>query len=370
MDIELLLDKRYLSKHDFCCDLIDFLVDASHSELGYIYYFDQVTQVLEPNVWSKRVIEHCPTIYEHAKVLGEVGHWGDCIREQKPVIHNDYQRLKCEKGPLPQGAPKLYRHFNLPVKMGNVVRAVVGFGNADSNYSERQVEVLYDMVSTLWPAVQAKIDTIESAYNDQIFTFSSNSPHDILLNMLGAISRALEMRDEYTSSHQRNVAHICEQIALQLKLTENMRVGLVVGALVHDIGKLVIPSQILNKIGKLLPAEYELLKCHAEMGASIFKDVNFPWPIIQMVEQHHERFDGSGYPHGLKGADILLEARIIAVADTFDAMASDRPYRKSLGKVEALNVIKAGRNRLYDPYVVDAFLQCVSKDMSFEGRYR
>lgn len=127
-----------------------------------------------------------------------------------------------------------------------------------------------------------------------------------MTNMLGAISRALEIRDEYTSSHQRNVAHICGLIADKLSLEDSVKEGLVIGALVHDIGKITIPSQILNKIGKLMPAEYKLLQSHSEVGAKIFHEVIFPWPIVEMIEQHHERLDGSGYPNGIKGMKFYL----------------------------------------------------------------
>jgi putative nucleotidyltransferase with HDIG domain len=191
----------------------------------------------------------------------------------------------------------------------------------------------------------------------------------MLVDMLGAISRALEIRDEYTSSHQRNVAHICGLIADDLDIPFQQKEGLIIGALVHDIGKIAIPSQILNKTGKLLYAEYLLLQSHAEVGSSIFSHVTFPWPILEIIEQHHERLDGSGYPKGLKGNQIVMEARIIAVADTFDAMASDRPYRKALGAQKAIQCLTEGRGKLFDPYVVDAFLRCYQQDVTLGGKY-
>ena len=140
--------------------------------------------------------------------------------------------------------------------------------------------------------------------------------------------------------------------------------------MVHDIGKIAIPSEILTKPGKLNPAEYHLIKTHVERGAEIFASINFPWPILEMITQHHERLDGSGYPHGLRAESIILEARIIAVADVFDSMASHRPYRYAPGGQKAIHELKIGRSLLYDPYVVDALMRFLAKaDSSFWDRY-
>lgn len=141
-------------------------------------------------------------------------------------------------------------------------------------------------------------------------------------------------------------------------------------ALVHDIGKIAIPSEILTKPRELNPAEYQLIKTHVERGAEIFAAMDFPWPILEMISQHHERLDGSGYPHGLRAEAIVLEARIIAVADVFDSMASHRPYRYAPGIVKAIEELKTGRSSLYDPYVVDALLKCLDEaDESFWRLY-
>jgi putative nucleotidyltransferase with HDIG domain len=133
--------------------------------------------------------------------------------------------------------------------------------------------------------------------------------------------------------------------------------GLRVGGYLHDVGKITIPAEILAKPGKLSAIEYELIKGHAQAGYDILKDVEFPWPVAQMAYQHHERLDGSGYPRGLKGEAILLEARIMAVADTVEAMSSHRPYRAALGKEKALEEIARGRGSAYDPVVADACLR-------------
>ena len=126
--------------------------------------------------------------------------------------------------------------------------------------------------------------------------------------------------------------------------------------MVHDVGKIKVPAEILSKPGKISDIEFSFIKTHAQAGYDILKDINFPWPIAQMVLQHHERLDGSGYPQGLKGEAILLEARILSVADVVEAMSSHRPYRPGLGNDAAMEEITKNRGKFYDPQVVDACL--------------
>lgn len=169
-----------------------------------------------------------------------------------------------------------------------------------------------------------------------------------------AISKALEKRDAYTSGHQNKVASLAVAIAQTLNLSPGQIQGLALAAQVHDIGKIGIPIEILTKPTKLSKLEYELIKTHCEAGYDILKGVHFPWPIAEIVREHHERFDGSGYPRGLKGDQIRLEAQIIAVADTIDSMSSHRPYRAALGIKSALAEIQKFRGIHYNPKIVDA----------------
>ncbi|CAK4070759.1 HD domain-containing phosphohydrolase [Vibrio sp. 16] len=369
MDINLLTKREYLTSHDFYRDLIDYLVQEAQSDIGYFHFYSHDGDEIALNVWSTSVLKHCHSSHETHYPLSSAGIWADSIRAQKPVIHNHYDASYSTIDSLPEGHIKLTHHFSVPLILDNHVVAVIGIGNSKDPYAKEFVYDFFKRVNDLWPEVQSKANSIDSVHSKNQLAFESHSPVEIMTDMLGAISRALEIRDEYTSSHQRNVSHICALIAEKLSLKENVKEGLIIGALVHDIGKIVIPSQILNKLGKLMPAEYKLLQSHSEVGAKIFSEVCFPWPIKEMIEQHHERLDGSGYPHGIKGNKIVLEARIIAVADTFDAMASDRPYRKAVGALKALETLKQGRNKLYDPYVVDAFLTCYEEDETLGGLY-
>lgn len=182
---------------------------------------------------------------------------------------------------------------------------------------------------------------------------------ETLKKSIFALASVLEARDPYTAGHEQNVAGISVKIAAKLGLPQGQIEGLELAAIIHDIGKIGIPAEILTKPIGLTGPEYDLIKTHASAGADMVRDIEFEWPIADIIEQHHERLDGSGYPHGLKGDEICQEARIIAVADTLEAMASHRPYRAGLGMEAAVEVINARRDRFYDSRVVDACMALI-----------
>lgn len=171
----------------------------------------------------------------------------------------------------------------------------------------------------------------------------------------------VELRDPYTAGHQRQVAHIAVAIARDLVLPDEEVQGIEVAATLHDIGKIAIPAEILGRPGRLTPAEFEIVKTHCQAGHDIMADVPYPQPVAEMILQHHERLDGSGYPRGLKAGDILMGSRIVSVADVFSAMASHRPYRPALGKSAALDELRAYSERLYDKDVVDSVVRVVGR---------
>lgn len=180
-----------------------------------------------------------------------------------------------------------------------------------------------------------------------------------------SLASAFEMKDPYTAGHQRRVTDIACAIARKMAIDDEQYQGLRLASLVHDIGKINVPAEILSKPGKLTQPEMDLIRSHSEAGYNILKKINFPWPIAQIVRQHHERLDGSGYPLALMGDEILMEARIIAVADVIEAMASHRPYRPSLGIEKALQEIEANQGILYDEAVVE-----VCMDLFRSGKFR
>jgi HD-GYP domain-containing protein (c-di-GMP phosphodiesterase class II) len=168
---------------------------------------------------------------------------------------------------------------------------------------------------------------------------------------------AVESRDTYTSGHQSRSANLACVIATEMGLTQEKIEGIRMAGSIHDIGKLSIPAEILSKPTKLTEIEFSLIKQHSLSGYEMLKDVESPWPLAEIVHQHHERMNGSGYPRNLKGDEILLEARIMAVADVVEAMASHRPYRPTLGIEAALEEIEKNRGILYDNTVVDTCLR-------------
>jgi PAS domain S-box-containing protein len=171
------------------------------------------------------------------------------------------------------------------------------------------------------------------------------------------IAETVDQRDPYTAGHQRRVADLCVAIAGKLGLSRVRTQGLRLAAGIHDLGKIGIPAEILCKPGRLTVNQYNLIKEHAQLGYEIVKNVQFPWPIAQMILQHHERLDGSGYPQGLKADEIFLESRILAVADVVEAMSSHRPYRPSLGIDAALDEVLSKSGALYDPDAVEACIK-------------
>ncbi|MBN1532000.1 MAG: PAS domain S-box protein [Spirochaetes bacterium] len=169
-----------------------------------------------------------------------------------------------------------------------------------------------------------------------------------MFDVVQAMSVAVESRDPYTAGHQRRVSELAQAIAETMQLTEQEIMGIRLAALIHDLGKISIPAEILSKPSRLSETEFKLIMTHPEVGYNILKDIEFPWPIREIVLQHHERIDGSGYPCGLDNGEILPESKILAVADVTEAMASHRPYRPSLGIAAALEEITKNSGILYD----------------------
>lgn len=187
----------------------------------------------------------------------------------------------------------------------------------------------------------------------------------LLEQTIGLLSGTIEKRDPYTVGHQKKVAQLAEAICGKMGLNKEFCHRLYLTSLVHDIGKISIPAEILTKPYTLTAIERNLLETHSRSGYEILEQVDFPWPLSRTVLQHHERLDGSGYPEGLKGDAILLEARILAVADVVEAISADRPYRAALGPEAALEEIRSHRGSRFDPDAVDACLALFEEGFRF-----
>ena len=245
----------------------------------------------------------------------------------------------------------------LPLRNGSGVFGNLSIYAAEANaFDQVEIALLEEMAGDLAFGVNAL-----RIRHERDNALAQNQQHlaqmqDSLEDTVRAIASIVEMRDPYTAGHQVRVADLAAAIATHMELPAEQVHAIHLAGVVHDLGKMQIPAEILSKPGKITDIEFSLIKVHPQAGYDILKGINFPWPIAQMVLQHHERLDGSGYPQGLKGDAILLEARILSVADVVEAMYSHRPYRPGLGMEVALAEITRQRGIYFDPVVADACL--------------
>ncbi|MEO5357370.1 MAG: PAS domain S-box protein [Nitrospirae bacterium YQR-1] len=211
----------------------------------------------------------------------------------------------------------------------------------------------YDLSGKVTHAVVVSRDITVTKQAEDTLAEASENLKKTVNGTIKAISLMIEMRDPHTAGHQRRVSDLAVEIAKVLKLSEHQTEGIRITGFLHDIGKIIVPAEILSKPTKLNDYETSIIKMHSQVGSDILQGIDFPWPVAKTVLEHHERLDGSGYPLGLKGNEISLEAKIIAVADVVESVASHRPYRAALGIIRALDEISAGRGVTFEPKVVD-----------------
>ncbi len=253
--------------------------------------------------------------------------------------------------------------LGVPLKVkGEVIGAIVVQSYTDPfAYSRSDLELLQFASDQIAIAIERK--RAEKELEESLKKLRS-----VLEGTIQAIAGIVETRDPYTAGHQRRVADLACAIAREMNLSEDRIEGIRMAATIHDIGKIAVPAEILSKPGELSDVEMSIIKTHSQVGYEILKGIDFPWPIAEIVYQHHERLDGSGYPRGLKGDEILLEARILAVADVVEAMISHRPYRPALTLDVALKEITENSGTLYDPEVVKACRELfLKKKFRFEN---
>jgi PAS domain S-box-containing protein len=281
----------------------------------------------------------------------------DVMEANEPYVVQDVEQL-------PESSPfrrLLLEHGHrslvlLPLRFGEGDFGVIAIYSARPNaFSEDAIGVLEMLAGDIVFGIKA----IRTRAGQDRYRFRFEASLEAAVR---AIATAAELRDPYTAGHQRRVAQLAKAIATALGVAADLVTGIGVAASIHDIGKLVVPAEILSKPGRLSPAEYELVKQHPQAGHDIVDRIDFPWPAAEMILQHHERLDGSGYPNGLVGEEISLGGRIVAVADVVEAMSSHRPYRPGLGIDAALQVIHDGRGTLFSPDAVDACLHLFRDD--------
>jgi PAS domain S-box-containing protein len=245
----------------------------------------------------------------------------------------------------------------LQTPRGTIGVVVVQSYTDDSLYKEKDVELMSLVSVYIAAAIERKRaeEALQESYNKLERTMKST---------VYAMAKTSETRDPYTAGHQRRVALLSKAIARRMGLPEDQVNAVHMAAMVHDIGKINVPAEILSKPGHLTEVEIDLIRIHPKVSYEILEDIEFPWPIAEMVLQHHERLDGSGYPGGISGDDILLEARILGVADVVEAISSHRPYRSALGTSKAIEEIESGAGKVYDPRVVEACVAVLTEQDS------
>jgi len=244
----------------------------------------------------------------------------------------------------------------LPLANDEIFGVLTVYAGEINTFTPTEIERLEEMAGDLAFGVRAL-----HIRRERDFAMEQSQQHlaqlrKSLEDTVQAIATIVEMRDPYTAGHQARVASLAAAIAGQMGLTDDRVHGIHLAGIVHDLGKIQTPAEILSKPGRISEIEYSLIKIHPHAGYEILKDIDFPWPIALMVLQHHERLDGSGYPLGLKGGEIMLEARILSVADVVEAISAHRPYRPGFGIDVALDEITKQRGIQFDPQVVDACL--------------
>jgi len=247
----------------------------------------------------------------------------------------------------------------LPLMNHNFLGVLVVFSSNPEAFDADEIKLMEELASDLAYGISTLRTRVERDGAVIRELHSSVELRHVLEQTIAAIALTLEKRDPYAAGHQQRVAKLATAIATEMGLPQKKVDGILFGSLLHNIGTVGVPAEILNRPARLNDLQFALVKQHAQTGFDIVKDIHFPWPVAQMVYQHHERMDGSGYPQGLKGEQIILEARILAVADVLEAMIAYRPYRPAISMNDAINKLSEGRCTLFDPAVVDACVRVV-----------
>jgi PAS domain S-box-containing protein/putative nucleotidyltransferase with HDIG domain len=269
--------------------------------------------------------------------------WNQAEVLQRPL--DGFIRIPLESNPTPEGLESAISEGLLTMRDGVSVPI------------EQSVSPIYGKKNQIFGSVYIFRDIRSRKKSEEEIRQSYLRHQKALAGTIQAIGLTIEMRDPYTAGHQRRVSKLSCAIAEEMGLEPARIEGVRMAGDIHDIGKIYVPAEILSKPGKLSDIEMSIIRTHSQVGYDILKNIEFPWPISQIIYQHHERLDGSGYPNKLKGDEILLEARIISVADVVEAMSSHRPYRPAPGIEKALDEARRGRGLQYDADVVDTCLR-------------
>jgi len=362
---------RTTNRKELLCSICKAAVNHGKFVLAWWGLLDETTHMIKPICHYGAEDGYLTDIVVSADdVPAGRGPTGTAIRENCVSYVNDYAT---DERVLPWREAALKRGFRgaagLPLRFGNKVIGVLTLYTEEPDFFDAdQLNLLNEMATDISFALEGfEREALRQLAEGERET-ALQKLRKALEGSIGLAAAISEKRDPYTAGHQQRVGQLAEAIAVEMGLSQAQAEGIRFGSMIHDIGKIGVPAEILSKPSRLTPLELQLVQTHARSGYEIVKDIEFPWPVAQMILQHHERLDGSGYPAGLKGNDILLEARIIAVADTVEAMSSHRPYRPGLGMDAALTEITGASGVRYDPQAVEACLRLIKeKDFTFKA---
>jgi PAS domain S-box-containing protein len=322
--------------------MVEQACDATRSPLAYLFFVQPADKTMTLAAWRDRGQGHVTVTTAESRPIAKSSLFYECVRARHPTSSNDLSWK-----PQADGLPDLQRYLAVPMSANDETVAVLGVGNREAGYNEEDQRALVALADGVWRVLQNKRAHAQ--------TLSSLQRVDVALQgMIDALLKLSERHDPYTAGSARRVAALAVAIGREAGLDGERQHALRVAALLHDVGNVAIPPSLLAKPGALNEAEAALMRTHVEEGCKLLADIDFGAPIAEIVFEHHERLDGSGYPRKLKGEEIRIEARILAIADVVEAMCSPRPYRPACGIDAALDEITRGAGVLYDLHLATA----------------
>ena len=350
-------------------EICRIIVDVGGYEMAWVGFAEQTAEKnVKPVAWMGKNDGFLETVNISWDDCGRGrGPTGTAIRTGKPVVNENTRE---NQAVLLWRDELLKRNFNSSIAMpliyeDEVLGVLTIYAKEPEAFDQNEVVRLMGLANDLAYGICALRTRIERIQAGKEIELHVEKLQKALAGTIRVVASTVEVRDPYTAGHQRRVATLAKAIASEMGLTEHQIEGIFMAGVVHDLGKIYVPAEILSKPSRLNDIEFNLIRTHSQVGYDLLKTIDFPWPIAQIVHQHHERINGSGYPQGLSSEQILIEAKIICVADVVEAMASHRPYRPARGVEVALEHIQEESGTLYDSAAVDTCLRLFS-DKGFQ----
>ena len=362
-----LLNRKYVLERDIYQDVLDALSDFFDGATTSYRMFRQSDAVLHKALCNSQI--------QRVLVQSMLDTTNDALRQVYKTVHKnkpmllDAHSISSLRYHFPEFQFFKQCAYAFPALENGTVVGLLFISASDNQFPSEIIAQIKTMIDDYWPKAYELNAQIVQQHHARRRHFEMRSNEEVLLNVIGALVNLMDLRNHAAYSHQRNVSKLALRIGKQLECDHEQLMALKVGGLLHDIGASLVPSEIINKTITLNDNELAQLRSHVPLGLGIVKDIEFCWPIKEIIEQHHERMNGSGYPHGLLSHQIILEARIIAVADVFDALISNRPFRERYSKTDAMNIILKDKGILFDTFCVDALKCLFDADHTLLGLY-